>query len=70
MSTSERTAAAPVPAGPTPPGRGLAGLIDVLDRADGGSVHPRSRVRGRATYRAAGSRVGAVRTVPLRSPTC
>jgi hypothetical protein len=44
----------------------LAGLIDVLDRADGGLVRQRPRPRRSAAYRPAGSRSG-VRTVPLRS---
>ena len=69
MSSSERATAARTPADPTfrEAGRGLAGLIDVLDRADGGSMYPRSRPRRPATYRPAGSRAGGVRTVPLRS---
>jgi hypothetical protein len=47
------------------PAGGLAGLIDVLDRADG---HPASGLRRRAgTHRPAGSRTGSIRTVPLRS---
>ena len=69
MSSSERVTAARMPADPIgrDTGHTLAGLIDVLDRADGGSVHGRSRTRRPATYRPAGSRAGAVRTVPLRS---
>ncbi|MCW2579652.1 MAG: hypothetical protein JWR82_1253, partial [Blastococcus sp.] len=44
---------------------GLAGLIDVLDRADGPAP---SGSRRRATaHRPAGSRSGSIRTVPLRS---
>ncbi|MCW2704258.1 MAG: uncharacterized protein JWQ37_2253, partial [Blastococcus sp.] len=69
MSSSERVTAARMPAVPIgrDTGHTLAGLIDVLDRADGGPVHGRSRTRRPATYRPAGSRAGAVRTVPLRS---
>jgi hypothetical protein len=70
MSSSERATAVRMPADPMGrhTGRGLAGLIDVLDRADGGSVHGRSRrTRRPATYRPLGSRAGAVRSVPLRS---
>jgi hypothetical protein len=69
MSSSERATAARTAADPTgrEAGRGLAGLIDVLDRADGGSMHPRSRPRRPATYRPTGPRAGGVRTVPLRS---
>jgi hypothetical protein len=48
------------------PAQTLAGLIDVLDRADGALVGRRSRPRRSAAYRPAGSRSG-VRTVPLRS---
>src|SRR5215218_10289009 len=47
--------------------RGLAGLIDVLDRADdGATAGQRPRARRSSSYRPAGSRSG-VRTVPLRS---
>jgi hypothetical protein len=46
-------------------GRGLAGLIDVLDRADAPAP---SRLRRRATaHRPSGSRTGGIRSVPLRS---
>jgi hypothetical protein len=69
-SSSER--AVPAPAARMPadlsrrdPGRTLAGLIDVLDRADGELV--RQRPRRPAAHRPAGARSGAVRTVPLRS---
>jgi hypothetical protein len=48
------------------PARTLAGLIDVLDRADGGLVGQRPRPRRSAAYRPVGSRAGG-RTVPLRS---
>ncbi len=49
------------------PGRTLAGLIDVLDRADGGTARRRPHPRHVAAARAAAYRSGAVRTVPLRS---
>jgi hypothetical protein len=48
-------------------GHGLAGLIDVLDRADGPAVGRRPQPRRTSAHRPAGSRGGAVRTVPLRS---
>jgi hypothetical protein len=48
------------------PAQTLAGLIDVLDRADGLLVGQRPRPRRSAAYRPTGSRAGA-RTVPLRS---
>jgi hypothetical protein len=48
-------------------GRSLAGLIDVLDRADGGTPRRRPLPRHAAAARAAAHRSGAVRTVPLRS---
>jgi hypothetical protein len=48
-------------------GRTLAGLIDVLDRADGGTPRRRTMPRHAAAARAAAYRSGAVRTVPLRS---
>ena len=66
---SERATAArmsPAP-GPHGQGRGLAGLIDVLDRADGTMAGRRPPVRRPSAHRPAGSRTGAVRTVPLRS---
>jgi hypothetical protein len=44
-------------------GRSLAGLIDVLDRADGGTVAGRRRL---SAHRPSGAR-STVRTVPLRS---
>jgi hypothetical protein len=47
--------------------RNLAGLIDVLDRADGGTARRRPHPRHVAAARAAAYRSGAVRTVPLRS---
>jgi hypothetical protein len=48
-------------------GRGLAGLIDVLDRADGAPEGRRPQARRASAHRAGGPRSGAVRTVPLRS---
>jgi hypothetical protein len=48
-------------------GRTLAGLIDVLDRADGGTPWRRPLPRHAAAARAAAYRSGAARTVPLRS---
>jgi hypothetical protein len=47
--------------------RTLAGLIDVLDRADGATPRRRPLPRHAAAARAAAYRPGAVRTVPLRS---
>jgi len=46
---------------------GLAGLIDVLDRADGIPGARRAPVRRASAHRPAAHRTGAVRTVPLRS---
>jgi hypothetical protein len=46
---------------------GLAGLIDVLDRADVRPASRRPQPRRASAHRPAGSRTGAVRTVPLRS---
>ncbi|MFD2090881.1 hypothetical protein [Blastococcus deserti] len=48
-------------------GRGLAGLIDVLDRADYASANRRPQARRTSAHRPAAARTGAVRTVPLRS---
>lgn len=45
-------------------GRGLAGLIDVLDRADAATLRPRTH---RSASRAAAHRAGGGRAVPLRS---
>jgi hypothetical protein len=69
MASSERATAAPPPA--VDPvaweaGRSVAALFDVLDRADGASVHRRPAARRPATHRPAGARTG-VRAVPLRS---
>jgi hypothetical protein len=47
--------------------RSLAGLIDVLDRADSGTTHRRPLPRHAAAARAAAYRSSVVRTVPLRS---
>ena len=49
------------------PSRTLAGLIDVLDRADGTTARRRPHPRHVAAARAAAYRSGTVRTVPLRS---
>jgi hypothetical protein len=49
------------------PARTLAGLIDVLDRADSRVPRRRPLPRHAAAARAAAYRSGAVRTVPLRS---
>jgi hypothetical protein len=70
MSSSERAttaASARVSADPRgrDTGRSLAGLIDVLDRADLGLAN--GRTRRAAVHRPAGARSGSVRTVPLRS---
>jgi hypothetical protein len=66
---SERATAARMSPAPAPHGQGrsLAGLIDVLDRADGTMAGRRPQVRRPSAHRPAGSRTGAVRTVPLRS---
>jgi hypothetical protein len=68
-SVQATSAAAPLPSGipgrdtaRSHPTRGLAGLIDVLDRADGAG--PARPIRHRS---AASSRAGAGRAVPLRS---
>src|SRR5829696_3337488 len=48
--------------------RSLAGLIDVLDRADGTGGTRRPQARRTPAHRpSSGARPGAVRTVPLRS---
>ena len=49
------------------PSRTLAGLIDVLDRADAATARRRPHPRHVAAARAAAYRSGAARTVPLRS---
>jgi hypothetical protein len=63
------SAAARVPADLTgrDPSHTLAGLIDVLDRADGATARRRPHPRHAAAARAAAYRSGAARTVPLRS---
>lgn len=48
-------------------GRSIAGLIDVLDRAEGAGPVRRPQARRAASSRPAGMRAGAVRTGPLRS---
>jgi hypothetical protein len=69
MSSSQRATAARVPADPIAleAGRSVAALFDVLERAGGGAVYPRSPGRRPASHRPAGARTGGVRTVPLRS---
>jgi hypothetical protein len=66
---SERATAARMSLDPTAGGQGrsLAGLIDVLDRADAAGRARRPMPRRASAHRPAGSRSGAVRTVPLRS---
>jgi hypothetical protein len=65
---SERANAARMsPAAASGQGRSLAGLIDVLDRADGATAGRRPLGRRPSAHRTGGSRTGAVRTVPLRS---
>jgi hypothetical protein len=48
-------------------GRTLAGLIDVLDRADGLAPARRPQPRRSSVHRPSTARSGAVRTAPLRS---
>jgi hypothetical protein len=71
MSSDTATPAAPahVPAdlSGADTGRTLAGLLDVLDRADGVVPHQRARSRRPAASRSEGYRRGAPRRVPLRS---
>src|SRR4051794_25077817 len=69
MSNERATSASATRSAPGLSGRsragGLAGLIDVLDRADGPSTAgPRRRS---TAHRPAGSRAGSIRSVPLRS---
>jgi hypothetical protein len=66
---SGRATAAHVSSAPASRGQGrsLAGLIDVLDRADGAPEGRRPQARRATVHRAGGPRSGAVRTVPLRS---
>jgi hypothetical protein len=62
MSSSEATVPAPARGGASPePGASLAGLIGVLDRADGAPFVQRSRPVHTSAYRA------SARAVPLRS---
>lgn len=66
---NERATASPMSAGPTggAQGRSLAGLIDVLDRADGPAAARRPQPGRSSARRTSASRSGAARTVPLRS---
>jgi hypothetical protein len=66
---SERASAARMSAdsGGRSRGRTLAGLIDVLDRADGAAGARRPQARRASAHRPSGARAAAVRTVPLRS---
>jgi hypothetical protein len=48
-------------------GRSIAGLIDVLDRAEGGGPVRRPQARRASAHRPSGTRPGVVRTIPLRS---
>jgi hypothetical protein len=66
---SERATAARMSADPAARGQGhsLAGLIGVLDRADGAPAGRRPQAGWASAHLPAGSRTGAVRTVPLRS---
>ena len=63
-TTARMSAADPAARGQ---GRSLAGLIDVLDRADGIPAGRRPQPRRPSAHRPAGARAGAVRTLPLRS---
>ncbi|TQN35358.1 hypothetical protein FHU33_4982 [Blastococcus colisei] len=70
--SSERTTAPRMPADPADPaaraqGRSIAGLIDVLDRAEGAGPVRRPQGRRSVGHRPPGARPGLVRTVPLRS---
>lgn len=66
--SSERATAVRMSADPAgrAQGRTIAGLIDVLDRADGPATR-RPQPRRTSAHRPTGSRAGSVRTVPLRS---
>lgn len=66
MSSEAGTARTPADPSGHGPAMTFAGLLDVLDRADGVRAGQRTRPRRPAAYRPAGSRSG-VRTVPLRS---
>src|SRR5215218_9494496 len=65
--SSVRATAAPMSSDPAAreQGRTLAGLIDVLDRADGPAMTRRPQPRRTSAHRPSGAR--PVRTVPLRS---
>jgi hypothetical protein len=67
MSSSARATSAAAARVPSEAGRSLAGLIDVLDRADAARPGARATARRATSYGPAGFRSGAVRTVPLRS---
>ena len=69
MSSSQRATAAPLVADPVALEARLsvAALFDVLERAGTGPLPVRAPGRRPSTYRPAGARRGAVRTVPLRS---
>jgi hypothetical protein len=67
--SSERTSTPRMSADPVGrlQGRSIAGLIDVLDRADSTPGARRPQARRASAHRPSGARPGAVRTVPLRS---
>jgi hypothetical protein len=69
MSSSRRATAAGMPTDPVALEAQLsvAALFDVLDRAGAGPLPVRTPARRPSNYRAAGTRRGAVRTLPLRS---
>jgi len=69
MSSSQRATAATLSADPVALEARLsvAALFDVLERAGAGPAPVRTPGRRPSTYRPAGARRGAVRTVPLRS---
>src|SRR4051812_38972073 len=64
-TTARMSAADPAARGQGP--SSLAGLIDVLDRADGVPAGRRPQPRRPSAHRTAGARAGAVRALPLRS---
>jgi hypothetical protein len=66
MGTEQAAAAATVPNGPPNAGLGLAGLIDVLDQADGALGPRRPRPRRAAVHRSPSMRLVADRWDPLR----
>ena len=69
MSSTQRATAAQLSADPVglEARLSVAALFDVLERSGVGPVPPRAPGRRPSTYRPAGARRGAVRTVPLRS---